>query len=381
MTPSQERIWQSLPIQEDFPPVTPTRRRLVDKLKEEKARTPERNRSSPVRVFDVGDEPRNLDDEISRILGKGMEERAKSESQGETQGTYLSRARSFLAESTSVEGGIPGLDEIWHVEEMKMEIIDEEEDLDPGVKSWHELKRGGEDKRLVDEMEDLIEECKVGKKMSLRRSSVVQIVGKLLNDANRRRKFKELGLMSSFISNVADAGKDLVSPRKCGVNQILLTVTLLVIYILPKPVPGTVTAESSRICLTGLQETRDLATLSSLRSLGLTKLLKQDLLGLESRLLSMDTLPKMLSPHNLATGVLADLSVSDISPLLSFLEENWEREQWGMLSSISQCLEKSTQGRVINDLNDRDVQVLTPLLKQGISEFETDGMASYECTN
>ena len=79
------------------------------------------------------------------------------------------------------------------------------------MKSWHELKRGGEDKRLLDEMEDLIEEAKSGKRLGLRRSIVLQIAEKLLNDEQWRRKFKALGLMPTFIQNVADAYTDPVS--------------------------------------------------------------------------------------------------------------------------------------------------------------------------
>jgi len=83
------------------------------------------------------------------------------------------------------------------------------EDEESVVKSWHELKRGGEDKRLLDEMEDLIEECKnEGKRLGLRRVSVLQIVVKLFNDITWRRKFNGLGLMSTFIQNVEDARTD-----------------------------------------------------------------------------------------------------------------------------------------------------------------------------
>jgi hypothetical protein len=62
-------------------------------------------------------------------------------------------------------------------------------------------------------MEDLIEECKnEGRRLGLRRASVLQIVEKLLNDITWRRKFKGLGLMSTFIQNVEDAHTDPVQP-------------------------------------------------------------------------------------------------------------------------------------------------------------------------
>lgn len=156
----------------------------------------------------------SIEDEISRILeftAPIVDERPgrKGPSQSEAQGTYLSRSRSFLAETTESQGSMrySGLDNLWPAQEEKPDVVEEEE-LDPGVKSWHELKRGGEDKRLRDEMEDLIEECKVGGRIGLRRSSVLQIVDKLLKDVNWRKKLKALGLMSSFVQNVADAHVD-----------------------------------------------------------------------------------------------------------------------------------------------------------------------------
>jgi Wings apart-like protein regulation of heterochromatin len=156
-----------------------------------------------------------LEEEISRILEYTVpiveEPRRKEPSQSESQGTYLSRSRSFLAESQDLTG-IPGLDELWQPE--AVQEVDEEEDV--GVKSWHELRRGGEDKRLLDEMEDLLEDSKAGGRLGLRRSSVLQIVEKLFNDGSWQRKFKALGLLSTFVRNVADAYSD---PVCCvGIN-------------------------------------------------------------------------------------------------------------------------------------------------------------------
>lgn len=133
---------------------------------------------------------------------------ARKESQSESQGTYASRSRSFLADSSN---DALSMEELWQIdfEEERAKDVVEEEDL--GVRSWHELKRGGQDKRLLDEMEDLIEECKSGGRLGLRRSSVLQIVDKLFGDVEWRRKFKGLGLMSMFIQTVADAHTDPVS--------------------------------------------------------------------------------------------------------------------------------------------------------------------------
>jgi hypothetical protein len=107
-----------------------------------------------------------------------------------------------------------GLEDLWNTDPDPPDSPMEEDD--PGVKSWHELKRGGEDKRLLDEMEDLIEECKASGRIGLRRSSVLQIVQKLFDDITWRRKFKALGLMSTFIQNVKDAKDDPVPLGRKG---------------------------------------------------------------------------------------------------------------------------------------------------------------------
>jgi len=148
------------------------------------------------------------DHEISRVLDyqvPTIDSKSRREiSQSESQGTYLSRQRSFLAEP-SVQDPMFGLEDLWNTDP---DPPDSPMEDDPGVKSWHELKRGGEDKRLLDEMEDLIEECKSSGRIGLRRSSVLQIVQKLFDDITWRRKFKALGLMSTFIQNVKDAKDD-----------------------------------------------------------------------------------------------------------------------------------------------------------------------------
>jgi hypothetical protein len=218
VTPKQEKTWESLDLIDDTS-FSPMRRRLVDKLREEASKSPERTRLSPAysQLTDyqlTRDEI--LEDEISRILDYTTplvitEDRQtrKETSQSDSQGTYLSRSRSYLAETTGSQSpmDISGLEDLLKPTEETQKIIEEEE-IDPGVKSWHELKRGGEDKRLLDEMEDLVEQCKLGGRMGLRRSSVLQIIDRILKDFTWGKKFKAWGLLSTFINNVADADKD-----------------------------------------------------------------------------------------------------------------------------------------------------------------------------
>ena len=211
MTPKQAEIWESLPITEDS---SPSRRRLVDKLREQVSKTPDKPRTPPP-IPTITNPSITIEDEISRILEYTVptleETRPRKEvSQSDSQGTYLSRSRSFLADASEQE--TLAFEEFWHQppEEQGPSQVEEEEDY--GVKSWHELKRGGKDKRIIDEMEDLIEECKPGGRLGLRRLSILQVVEKLFNDVTWRRKFKGLGLMSNFIQNVQDAYTDPVTP-------------------------------------------------------------------------------------------------------------------------------------------------------------------------
>lgn len=211
MTPKQAETWESLPIAEDS---SPSRRRLVDKLREQVSRTPDKTRIPPP-IPTITTPFIAIEDEISRILDYTVpslqETRPRKEvSQSDSQGTYLSRSRSFLADASAQE--TLAFEQFWHQppEEQGPSQVEEEEDY--GVKSWHELKRGGKDKRLIDEMEDLIEECKPAGRLGLRRLSILQVVEKLFNDDTWRRKFKGLGLMSTFIQNVQDAYIDPVPP-------------------------------------------------------------------------------------------------------------------------------------------------------------------------
>jgi hypothetical protein len=152
--------------------------------------------------------------------------------------------------------------------------------------------------------------------------------------------------------------------------------TLLVICIVPKPVPPTVIAEVSQLCIAGLRETRDVTALASLRSLGVSKILKEDISNLKTQISAFESLPAILSPQILSLMILSEINMAEISPLLVFLTEIWEDHNWEIMLSVSQCLEKSTQGRVISDLQDRDVRILNPILQFGISDFNSNGNLS-----
>ena len=379
MTPKQEKTWESLPITESS---SPARRRLVDKLREQASRTtPEKTRTPPPIPPTF-----TIEEEISRVLEYKVptfEEpprpQRKEVSQSDSQGTYLSRSRSFLAD-TPMQESFP-FEELWQPE--PLQEMNGQEEEDSGVKSWHELKRGGEDKRLLDEMEDLIEECKFGGRLGLRRSSVLQIVEKLFNDITWRRKFKGLGLMSTFIQNVADAYSDPVCSLFLDFadDEILLLMTLLAIDLVPKPVPPTVAEEVLRLCLEGLREERNLGTLLSLRSLSVSKILKSELLSLQTQMSKSQILPGVLTSQHLSLNIVMDLRVSNILPLCKFLRDFTEDNQWTILAAIAGSLEKSTQGRVITGLRSQDIEVFNPILKLGLAEFETDGTFSSFITN
>lgn len=153
-------------------------------------------------------------------------------------------------------------------------------------------------------------------------------------------------------------------------DEILLFTTLLAIDLIPPPVPPPVAGEVLKLCLAGLRDDRDLGSLVSLRSLGVSKMLKSDLLSLQTKSKSLQA---VLTPRHLAINILIDLRVSDIHPLCVFLGDFNEIEQWTILAAIAGSLEKSTQGRVITGLKERDIQVFNQILRQGLSEFETDG--------
>jgi hypothetical protein len=159
-------------------------------------------------------------------------------------------------------------------------------------------------------------------------------------------------------------------------GQILLVMTLLSIDLIPKPGPPTVTKEVLDLCLAGLRDERDLATLAGLRSVGASKILKTELLNLHSQIGKSRIVPLALTARNLVHGILCDLSVGDICPICDFLRDFKCEGQWKTLATVAGSLEKSTQARVITGLRDQDVEVFGPILQEGISQFDSDGISS-----
>jgi hypothetical protein len=153
-----------------------------------------------------------------------------------------------------------------------------------------------------------------------------------------------------------------------------LLTALLSISLIPKPVPPTVAAEVLNLCLAGLCEKRDLISLSASRSLGLSKILKSELLSLQSQISTSQILPEILTSRVLALNILVDLTVPDIRPICAFLRESSDAGRWEILASVAGALEKSTQAKVVTGLEDQDIQVFNPILQNGISGFDTDGM-------
>jgi hypothetical protein len=148
---------------------------------------------------------------------------------------------------------------------------------------------------------------------------------------------------------------------------------LLAIDLVPRPVPSSVVAEVLEFCLAGLKEKRDLISLTSLRSLGVSKILKSELLALQSQVSKSQILPNILTSRNLAQNVLVDLCVPDIRPICTFLRNFDGDDQWRTLSVIGTSLEKSTQAKIWSKLETKDVEIFNPILKQGVSNFENDG--------
>lgn len=149
--------------------------------------------------------------------------------------------------------------------------------------------------------------------------------------------------------------------------------TLLAIDLVPKPISPTVATEVLELCLAGLRDNRDLVSLSSLRSLAISKILKSELLALQTHVSKSQILPNILTPRNLSRNVLVDLCVADIRPICAILPDIGDDDQWRILSAIATSLEKSTQAKVVTNLEDQHVKPFNPILQQGISEFETDG--------
>jgi hypothetical protein len=146
--------------------------------------------------------------------------------------------------------------------------------------------------------------------------------------------------------------------------------TLLAVDLVPKPVPPTMSAEMLKLCLVGLKEVRALGALSSLRSMNVSKILKSELLSLETKITTSGQ--GILNAQHLALNILVDLRVSDIRPICAFLNDVEREHHWAMLVSLAGALEKSTQGRVIPGLTMQDIQPFNPILQAGLKDFESD---------
>jgi Wings apart-like protein regulation of heterochromatin len=158
-----------------------------------------------------------------------------------------------------------------------------------------------------------------------------------------------------------------------------MTLTLLAIHLVPKPVDSNFSQTILQLCLAGLREKRDLAALVSLRSSGVSKILKMDLLGLGKKLDTVDDLVQLqLSAYNIALDIIPSLIVSDISPILSFLAEFSDDEDWNVFSALGAALEKSTQGKNLKTLEREDVTPLSTILQNGLTNFEIDGPIDIE---
>src|SRR5579859_3107081 len=142
--------------------------------------------------------------------------------------------------------------------------------------------------------------------------------------------------------------------------------------MVPRPVPKTTTEIVMALCLKGLEERRDLVTLASVRSLGVSKILKAEFIDLQGKMSKSTNGLESLTAQNLAARILPDLIVQDIQPLCSFLS-NYDGIEWSVLLAVAGSLEKSTQGRIVTGLKEDEITGFNRILQDGISEFESDG--------
>lgn len=149
--------------------------------------------------------------------------------------------------------------------------------------------------------------------------------------------------------------------------------------MVPRPVPATTLDTVLEMCLKGSEETRDLVSLASVRSLGVSKILKAEYRDLMEKMGKAENPAEnpleVITAQNLAARILPDLVVQDIRPLCLFLR-NYEGEQWSVVLAVAGSLEKSTQGRVISGLEEEDITPFTKILLEGITNFETDSTSS-----
>ena len=136
-------------------------------------------------------------------------------------------------------------------------------------------------------------------------------------------------------------------------------------------------AEMLKLCLAGLKEVRSLGTLSTLRSMNVSKILKSELLALETKITKTEGLTGIINAQRLAFGVLVDLRVPDIRPLCAVLREIEGDYDWAMLVSVAGSLEKSTQGRLMPSLTRQIIHPFNPILQAGLQEFESNCNSQY----
>jgi hypothetical protein len=154
---------------------------------------------------------------------------------------------------------------------------------------------------------------------------------------------------------------------------------LLAISIVRESVPDRLASIVLKLCLAGLSENRDLASLSTVRSLNVSKILKKDLLDIPKKLSNFDS-PSSITSKSLAIEIVEDLYVNDIRPVCVFLNSYDEDDYWKMMETMAICLEKNTQGKVLTGLKNEHMKVLDDILTKGISEFETDGILLFNLT-
>jgi hypothetical protein len=162
-----------------------------------------------------------------------------------------------------------------------------------------------------------------------------------------------------------------------SINKILLLLTLLAIELIPNPVSPLTSGDILQLCLAGIKEKRGLTELSSLRSIGVSKILKAELNSLAIELSKEEIIPETLSSHGLALTLIMDLTVPDIHPICLFLQDFDHEDEWKTLSAIAGSLEKSTQSKVLTGLTREDISVFKPILEQGLSTFESDCNSSF----
>jgi len=131
-------------------------------------------------------------------------------------------------------------------------------------------------------------------------------------------------------------------------------------------------AEILKLCLAGLKEGRSLGTLSALKSMNVSKILKSELSALETKIAKTKGSAGIINAQRLAFDVVIDLRVFDIRPVCSFLSEIEGDYHWTMLVSVAGSLEKSTQGRLMPTLTRQSIHPFNPILQAGLQDFESN---------